>query len=66
MNMQNRGYSAKLQLETVATDAPRLPRHHFSKRCQVADIKNIAGDDQATPMVYRNSANIAYTFRFYV
>ena len=41
-------------------------RHHFSKRWHVADVKNIAGDDQTTLMVHRNSANIACTFRFYV
>ena len=54
--------------------APRLTatavimdsRHRFSKRWQVADVKNIAGDDQTTQMVHRNSANIACPFRFYV
>ena len=38
----------------------------FFKRWHIADIKNIAGDDQATLTVYRNSTNIAHTFRFYV
>ena len=41
-------------------------RHRFSKRWQVVDVKNIAGDGQATVMVDQNSANITYTFRFYV
>ena len=41
-------------------------RHNFSKRRHDADVKNIAGDDQATLIVHRNSANIASTFRFYV
>ena len=40
--------------------------HRFSKRRHVSDIKNIASDDQTTPMVHRNSTNIACTFRFYV
>ena len=38
----------------------------FLKRWHVSDVKNIAGDDQTTLMVHRNSANIACTFRFYV
>ena len=46
-------------METVVTDAPRLmamaaateSRHNFSKRLHVADIKNIAGDDQTTQRV---------------
>ena len=46
----------------VITDS----RHRFSKRWHVADVKNIAGDDQTTLMVYRNLANFACTFRFYV
>ena len=41
-------------------------RHRFSKRWHVADVKNIAGDDQTTLMVHRNFANIACPFRFYV
>ena len=44
----------------------RLSRHRFSKRWHVSDVKNIAGDDQTTLMVHRNSANISCTFRFYV
>ena len=40
--------------------------HHFSKRWHVADVKIIAGDDQTTLMVHRNSANLACTFRIYV
>ena len=58
------------EMETVR-HAPRLTatavitnlRHHFSN---VANVKNIAGDDQTTLMVHRNSANIACTFRIYV
>ena len=41
-------------------------RHRLSKRWHVSDVKNIAGDDQTTLMVHRNSANIARPFRFYV
>ena len=37
-----------------------------SKRWHVADVKNIAGDDQTTLMVHRNSANIACTSCIYV
>ena len=54
--------------------APRLTatavimdsHHRFSTRCQVANVKNIAGDDQTTLMVHRNSTNIACPFRFYI
>ena len=35
-------------------------------RWSFVHIKNIAGDDQATLMDHQNSANITYTFRFYV
>ena len=46
---------------------PNLDSHHrFSKRWHVADVKYIAGDDQTTLMVHRNSANLACTFRIYV
>ena len=38
----------------------------FSKRWHVADVKNITGNNQATLMVDRHSANIAYSFWFYV
>ena len=55
-------HASWLMATAVVTDS-RCP---FSKRWHVADVKNIAGDDQATLMVERNSANIAYTFRFYV
>ena len=41
-------------------------RHRFSKRWHVANIKNITGNEQATLIVDRNSADIVYTFRFYV
>ena len=40
--------------------------HRFSKRWHVADVKNIAGDDQTTLFVHRNSANLACTFPIYV
>ena len=46
----------------VITDS----RHRFSKRWHVADVKNIADDDQTTLMVHRNSANITCTIRIYV
>ena len=71
MKVQNFGFSAKwrrwrhaprLTAMAVITDS----RHRFSKRWHVANVKNIAGDDQTTLMVHRNSANIACTFRFYV
>ena len=42
------------------------PHSRISKRWHVADVKNIAGNDQATLMVHRDPANIACTFRFYV
>ena len=46
---------------------PILDSHHrFSKRWHVADVKNIAGDDQTTLIVHQNSANLACTFRIYV
>ena len=51
-----------LTATAVITDS----RHRFSKNWHVADVKNIAGDDQTTLMVHRNSANIACTFRIYV
>ena len=62
------------EIETVATDALWLTatadatdsRRRVSKRWHVADVKNIAGDDQTTLMVDRNSANITHTFQFYV
>ena len=38
----------------------------FFKELIICRCQSIAGDDQATLMVDKNSANIAYTFRFYV
>ena len=35
-------------------------------RMEHADIKNIAGNDQATLMVYQNYANIKQSFKIYV
>ena len=55
-------HALRLTATAVITDSC----HRFSKRWHVADVKNIAGDDQTTLMVHRNSANIACTFRFYV
>ena len=64
-------------MEVVATDAPPLMamevltdscRHlpkRFLKR-PVADIINFASDDQATPRVDQNSANIAQSFEIFV
>ena len=75
MHNRQRNEHAKLwKMETVAAGAPWLmastdamnSRHCFLKRWHVADIKNIVGDDQATPMVDRNSTNIVHTLRFYV
>ena len=71
MNVQNCGFFAKwrrwqyaprLTATAVITDS----RHRFLKRWYVADVKNIADDDQTTLMVHQNSANIWCTFRFYV
>ena len=55
-------HAPRLTATAVITDS----RHRFSKRWHVADVKNIAGDDQTTLMVHRNSANISCTFRIYV
>ena len=62
------------EMEAVVTDAPwlmemavaadwrhRLPKISLTRH--VDDIKNIAGDDQATIRVDRNSANIAHTLK---
>ena len=71
MNVHNCGFAAKwrrwrhaprLTATAVITDSG----HSLSKRWHVADVKNITGNDQTTLMVYRNSANIAYTFRIYI
>ena len=51
-----------LTATAVITDS----HHRFSKRWHVADVKNIACDDQTTLMVHQNSANLACTFRIYV
>ena len=51
-----------LTVTAVITDS----HHRFSKRRHVADVKNIAGDDQTTLMVHWNTVNIACTFRIYV
>ena len=51
-----------LTATAVITDS----HHRFSKRWHVADVKNIVDDDQTTLMVYRNSTNLACTFRIYV
>ena len=55
-------HASRLTATAVIMDS----RHRFSNRWHVADVKNIAGDDQTTLMVHRNSANIACPFRFYV
>ena len=73
MNVQNGGFSEIAKWRRWR-HAPWLTAmadimdscHHFSKRWHVTDVKNIAGDDQTTLMVHRNSANIACPFRFYV
>ena len=71
MNVQNGGFSAKWRRwrhasRLTATAVIMDSCDRFSKRWHVADVKNIAGDDQTTLMVHRNSANIACPFRFYV
>ena len=68
MNVKNCGFSAKWRHapRLTATAVITNSRHSFSKRWHVADVKNIAGDNQTTLMVHRNSTNIACTFRFYV
>ena len=55
-------HAPRLTATAIITDS----RHRFSKRWHVADVKNIAGDNQTTLMVHLNSANIACTCRFYV
>ena len=71
MNVQNCGFFAKWRrwrhapwLTAMAVN--KDSRHRFSKKWHVAEVINIAGDDQTTLMVHRNSANIACTFRIYV
>ena len=71
MNMQKYGFSAKWRrwryaLRLTATAVVTDSRCRFSKRWHVADVKDIAGDNKATLMVDRNSANITHTFRFFV
>ena len=54
-----------LMATSIATDpCRRLPKR--SLKGQVADVKNITGDDQATLRIDRNSANIAYIITIYV
>ena len=73
MSVQNCGFSAKLRNgdgddmlhRLTATAVITDSRHRFTKRWHVADVKNIAGYNQNGPMVHRNYANIACTFRFY-
>ena len=52
------------RLTATAVIMDSCPR--FSKRWHVADVKNIAGDDQTTLMVHRISANIVCPFCIYV
>ena len=74
MNVQNCGFSTEIVKWRRWRHAPRLTamavitdsHHRFFKSWHVADVKIIAGDDQTTLMVHRNSANIACTFRIYV
>ena len=49
-------------LTAVITDSSAI----VFRGWHIADVKNITGNDQATLMVHRNSANIAFTFPFYV
>ena len=51
-----------LTATAVNTDS----HQRFSKRWHVADVKNIAGDDQTTLLVHRNFTNLACIFRIYV
>ena len=55
-------HAPRLTETAVITDSC----HRFSKRWHVADVRNIAGDNQTTIVVHQNSANIACTFHFYV
>ena len=50
---------------TDATAVATNLRRCFLERWHVADVKNITSDDQATLIVDRNFADIAYTFQFY-
>ena len=73
--MQNRQWNEHAKLwvfhgmETVVTEAPLLiatvvamnSRHRFWKRWHIADVKNIAEDDQATLIVYQNYTDIDFT-----
>ena len=54
-------HAPRLTVTAVAMNSFR----HFSKRWLISDVKNITGDDKATLIVNQNSADIAYTFRFY-
>ena len=61
-NLRRWRHAPWLTATAVATDS----RHRFSKSWHIANVKNITGDDQATLIVNQNSADIAYTFQFYV
>ena len=64
-------------MDKVATDAPRLMATAVAKHsCRrlpkrllerhVADVKIIAGDDEATLRVNQNSANIMQSFKIFI
>ena len=57
------------EMEVVATavttdSCRRLPKRSFKQR--IANVKNIAGDDQATLRVDQNSANITQFFEIFI
>ena len=49
---------------SVADSCCRFPKR--SLKCHIADIKNIASNDQATLRVYQNSANVEQFFKIFV
>ena len=74
LNVQNCGFSAKLR-NGDGGDMLHVWRQRqlsrtlaivFRRDDTLPTSKNIAGDDQTTLMVHRNSANIVCTFRIYV
>ena len=58
MNMHNCGIARNCEMETVAVCC--MTDGNSSYHGHVADIKNVAGEYQATLIVDRNSVSIAY------
>ena len=74
MNVQNCGFSAKLRNgdggdmlhDWRQRQLSRTRALIFRRDDTLSTSKNIAGNDQTTLVIHRNSANIACTFRIYV